>query len=72
MKVAADPRADRADHLEQETRAVLQRSAVLVLAVVDAGGEELGEQVAVGGVELDAVEPGLARAPAPAANASTR
>ena len=55
--------ADRPDHLEQEARAILQRAAVLVGAVVDAGREELREQVAVGGMQLDAVEAGLARAP---------
>ena len=37
VEVAADARADRADHLQQEARAVLQRPAVLVGAVVDAG-----------------------------------
>ena len=49
--------------LEHEAGAVLERAAVLVLAVVDRRAEELRDQVAVGAVQLDAVQPGLARAP---------
>ena len=63
MEVVADARTDRPDHFQQEARAILQRPAILVGAVVDAGGEKLGEQVAVGCMQLDAIEPGLARAP---------
>ena len=36
---------------------------VLVLAIVDRRAQELRDQVAVGAVQLDAVEPGLARPP---------
>ena len=55
--------ADRPHDLEDEAGAVLERAAVLVVAIVDRRAEELGDQVAVGAVQLDAVEPGLARAP---------
>ena len=62
----ADPvRADRLghgpDHLDHEPGAVARRAAVLVVALVGARGEELVQQVAVGAVQLDAVQPGLDR-----------
>ena len=63
MESAAHACADRADHFQQKARAILQRPAVFIGAIVDAGGEELGEQVAVGRVELDTVQTGLATAP---------
>ena len=62
VEVVADLVADRADGLEQQPRTVLERAAVVVLAVVDRRGQELREEVAVGAVDLDAVEAGLARA----------
>ena len=63
MEVPADARANRADDLEQKARAVLQRPTVFVGSIVDARGEKLREQVAVGGVQLDSVKAGLPRAP---------
>ena len=57
--------------LEQEAGALLQRAAVVVVAVVDRRAEELREQVAVGRVQLDAVEPAARARRAPAANAAT-
>ena len=63
MELAADLGADRLDHVEQEAGAIGERAAVLVGAVVDAGAQELREQIAVGGVQLDPVESGFARAP---------
>ena len=63
VEVATDPRADGPDDLEDEARAVLERSAVFVRAIVDGRAQELRDQVAVGAVQLDAVEAGLARAP---------
>src|SRR4051812_33764827 len=48
---------------QREARAVRGPPAILVGAIVDAGREKLGEQVAVGCMQLDAVEAGLARAP---------
>ena len=63
MEIAADARADRTDHFQQEARAVLQRSAVFVGAIIDPGREKLREQVTVGRMQLDAVETGFARPP---------
>src|SRR5207248_10331565 len=63
MEVPADARANRADDLEQKARAVLQRPTVFVGSIVDARGEKLREQVAVGGVQLDSVKAGFPRAP---------
>jgi len=47
---------DGVDHLEEQPGAVLERSAVGVRAVVGERREELVDQVAVGGVDLDDVE----------------
>src|SRR3984957_4873512 len=44
--------------LEQESRPVLDRAAIGVGASVGAGLDELIEQIAIGGVDLDAVEIG--------------
>ena len=63
VEVVADAGPDRLHDLEHEPGAVLERTAVLVLPVVDRGAEELGDQIAVGAVQLDAVEPRVARAP---------
>ncbi len=60
--IARDRRLDRAQHLEPETGAVLQAAAVFVGAAVLERRVELRDQVAVGGVHLDAVEAGLLRA----------
>ena len=62
MEVVADLAAYGAHRVEQETRTVLERAAVLVLPVVDGRAQELREEIAVGRVQLDAVEAGLARA----------
>ena len=50
-------------HLGQETHPVLDGATVGVGAAVQAGAEELAEQVAMGGMQLDAVEPGRLRTP---------
>ena len=63
-------RAHRVEHLEREPQPVLQRAAVLVGALVRQRGEERGEQVAVGAVQLEQVEAGLARRAAAAATKS--
>ena len=44
---------------QHDARAVLRRAAVAVVAAVGLGAEEGAEDVAVGAVELDAVEAGL-------------
>ena len=61
MEVATHLRADGADDFQHEARAIFERPAVFVLAVVDRGAEELGDEIAVGAVQLDAVESRLAR-----------
>ncbi len=48
--------------LEPEARAILQRAAVLVLALVVVGREKLQRQVGVRAVDVDDVEAGVARA----------
>ena len=62
-KSRADARADRLDDLDDEARAVLERPAVFVGAIVDRRAQELRDEVAVGAVQLDAVESRLARPP---------
>jgi hypothetical protein len=60
--VGPDLVPDGAHDVEGEPRPVLERAAVLVLAVVDDRREELSDQVAVAAVDLDAVGARLARA----------
>ena len=55
--------AHRADHLERIAQARLERTAVLVRALVRGRREEAREQVAVRQVQLDQVEAGLEREP---------
>ena len=55
----------RAQHVEPEARAVLQRAAVFVGAAVLERRVELRDQVAVRGVDFDAVEAGLLARAAP-------
>ena len=49
---------DRVDDLEREARAVLDRAAIGIRALVGAVAQELVDQVAVGAVDFDAVEAG--------------
>ncbi len=51
--------ADLLQHLHAETHAVLERAAVLIRPVVLEGRQELVDQIAVGEMDLDAVETGL-------------
>jgi len=53
---------DALHDLGGEPAAVFKAAAVLVGAVVGIGGEELADEIAVGGMELHAVEAGLLRA----------
>src|SRR5436189_15221 len=61
VEVGADLGPDRAHDFEREARAVGERAAVLVLAIVDGRGQELRDQVAVAAVDLDPVGTGLPR-----------
>jgi hypothetical protein len=63
MEVGADLGADRLDDLDHEARAILERAAIFVLAIVDGGAEELRNEIPVRPVQLDAVEIRVARAP---------
>ena len=56
--VHADCIADRFEHLAHEAQPVLDRSAIFVGAEIGAVAKELIDQIAVGAVDLDAVEPG--------------
>lgn len=58
-EVGAGPGADGLGDLGDDAGAVLNGAAVAVGTLVGVGGKELGEQVAVGGVHLDAVTAGL-------------
>src|SRR5688572_8262357 len=67
MKVAAYSTPDSVDNFENEARALLRRATVLVVSIVDAFTQELRDEVAVGAVQLDAVQSGVLsaqRAPA--------
>jgi hypothetical protein len=59
----ADSVPDGRNHLQAEARTIFQCSAIGVGAQVFRGVEELRDQVAVGAVNLDAVEAGLLGAP---------
>ena len=63
MEVATDARTNRTHDLEDEARAVFERTAVLVFPVVDRRTQKLRDEVSIGAVELDAVEISLPRAP---------
>ena len=54
-----DRRAHRLEHLDREAHPILERTAVLVGAEVVLGREELVDEIAVRGVDLDAVEAGV-------------
>jgi hypothetical protein len=59
---AAERRADAAEGVEQHARAILERAAVLVRALVGERREERGEDVAMATVQLHTVDAGFARA----------
>ncbi len=61
--IRRDRRAHRLEHLEREAHAVLQRAAILVVALVGERREELVQQVAMRRVQLDRLR---ARAAPPA------
>ena len=56
--VLADRRNHRVDDLDHKARAVLDRTAIGVGALVRIRADELLEQITIGAVQLDAVEPG--------------
>ena len=55
--------ADAGEHLAQEPQPVVERAAVSVVARVGARVEELRDQIAHAGEDLDAIEAGLLEAP---------
>lgn len=57
-----DGGADSVDDLEREAGAVLERTAVVIGALVGDGGEEGVEEVSVGVVDFDNVDAGGERA----------
>ena len=61
--VAADHRANRIGNLDHNAYAVLKRTTVFVVAVIDERVEELRQQVAMRGMNLNHLETGLHRAP---------
>src|SRR5216683_193056 len=61
-KTTASLRLDGEDDLPEESKAVLQRPAVRIVATVRSRREELGEEVAMPGVQFDGIEGGLAGA----------
>ena len=71
VELAAGFGADRGDNLEQEPGAVLERAAVAIGTVVDGGGQELVDQVAVGGVSSTPSSPASRALRAPSAKAAT-
>ena len=46
------------DNVQQQSGAVLQRAAIVVFTLVVIGGQETGNDVTVGRVYFDTVEPG--------------
>src|SRR3546814_674972 len=54
-----DHRGHRLGHLTEEAQAILQRAAVLVVALIAVRGNELVDQITVGGVDFHAVETGV-------------
>ena len=54
---------DGVDDLQREARAILDSAAVSVVTSVRAVAQELVDEIAVGGMDLDAVEAGPLRAP---------
>src|SRR3546814_2275790 len=55
---SSDLGGDSFDDLEQQAKAVLGAAAVAIGAEIGAVAQELVDQIAVRGVELDTVEPG--------------
>ena len=56
---------DAGDDLQHEPHAAQEAAAEAVVPLVDVGAHELGDQVAVGAVQFDAVEARLLDAPRP-------
>ena len=55
--------ADPVEHFERIAEAILQRSSVIVGAVVGEGGEKAREEISMGAVKFEKVEARLPRAP---------
>src|SRR3546814_11449446 len=54
-----DHRGHRLGHLTEEAQTILQRAAVLVVALIAVRGNELVDKITVGGVDFHAVETGV-------------
>ena len=63
MPVRADPDfgRHRRDHLAHEAQPVVDRPAIIVVAQIGPVAQELVDQIAIGAVDLDPVEPGADR-----------
>ena len=59
--VGADRIDDGAGHFPQQPHAIVRAAAIVVAALVDAVAQEFVDQIAVRGMDLDAVEPGRDR-----------
>jgi hypothetical protein len=58
-EIATNGSLNRLDYFQQETGAMFERATILILSIVDRAAEELREEIAIGRVQLNAIEFGL-------------